>query len=139
MSIYTPKTLSIATVLACPEIPQNWFNLSNTVHSRRKVRVHCLKRLLVWKYWHRSTKRYGYQNVQEFYRTYHKSYSAYITYNEQVTEWEETYGEKTASKAETFDERLQRYQREAKKQYIDKNYHNKDKGRDNSPLFWISI
>ena len=24
---------------------------------------------------------------------------------------------------------------EAKKQYIDKNYHNKDKGRDNSPLF----
>ena len=32
-----------------------------------------------------------------------------------MTEWEETYGEKTASKAETFDERLQRYQREAKK------------------------
>ncbi len=55
-------------------------------------------------------------------------YSAYITYNEQAAKWEETYGEKTAPKAETFDERLQRYQREAKKQYIDKNYHNKDKG-----------
>lgn len=38
-------------------------------------------------------KRYGYQNVQEFYRIYHKSYSAYIAYKEQVAEWEKTYGE----------------------------------------------
>lgn len=38
------------------------------------------------------TKRYGYQNVQEFYRTYHKSHSAYVDYREQVAEWEKTYG-----------------------------------------------
>ena len=38
-------------------------------------------------------KRYGYQNVQEFYRTYHKSHSAYIAYKEQVAEWEKTYGD----------------------------------------------
>ena len=38
-------------------------------------------------------KRYGYQNVQEFYRIYHKSHSAYVDYREQVVEWEKTYGE----------------------------------------------
>lgn len=38
-------------------------------------------------------KRYGYQNVQEFYRTYHKSHSVYAKYREQVDEWEKTYGE----------------------------------------------
>ena len=32
-------------------------------------------------------KRYGYQNVQEFYRTYHKSHSAYAKYREQIAEW----------------------------------------------------
>ena len=37
-------------------------------------------------------KRYGYQNVQEFYRTYHKSHIAYAKYREQVAEWEKTYG-----------------------------------------------
>lgn len=37
-------------------------------------------------------KRYGYQNVQEFYRTYHKSRSTYIAYKEQVAEWEKNYG-----------------------------------------------
>ena len=38
-------------------------------------------------------KRYGYRNVQEFYHTYHKSYSAYIAYKEQVAKWEKTYGD----------------------------------------------
>ena len=38
-------------------------------------------------------KRYGYQNVQEFYRIYHKSHSVYAKYREQVAEWEKTYGE----------------------------------------------
>ena len=37
-------------------------------------------------------KRYGYKNVQEFYRIYHKSHSAYIDYREHVAEWEKTYG-----------------------------------------------
>lgn len=38
-------------------------------------------------------KRYGYQNVQEFYRIYNKSHSAYVDYREQVANWEKTYGE----------------------------------------------
>lgn len=38
-------------------------------------------------------KRYGYQNVQEFYRIYHKSHSAYIDYREQVAKWDKNYGE----------------------------------------------
>lgn len=40
-----------------------------------------------------GTKRYGYQNVQEFYRIYRKSYNAYIACKEQVTKWEKTYGD----------------------------------------------
>jgi len=38
------------------------------------------------------TKRYGYQNVQEFYKIYHKSQSAYTVYREQAAEWEKIYG-----------------------------------------------
>lgn len=37
-------------------------------------------------------RRYGYQNVQNFYRIYHKSHSAYIAYREQEAEWEKIYG-----------------------------------------------
>lgn len=64
-------------------------------------------------------KRYVYQNVQEFYRTYHKPYRAYITYNKQVTEWEKTYSEKTV------------YRQELPNKMI--------KGRDNSSLLNINI
>ena len=37
-------------------------------------------------------KRYGYQNVQEFYRAYHKSHSFYTDYKEQESHWEKAYG-----------------------------------------------
>lgn len=37
-------------------------------------------------------KRYGYKNVQEFYRIYHRFHSAYVDYKEQIAEWEKTYG-----------------------------------------------
>lgn len=37
-------------------------------------------------------KRYGYQNVQKFYRIYHKSHSVHAKYREQVAEWKKTYG-----------------------------------------------
>lgn len=43
-------------------------------------------------------KRYGYQNVQEFYRIYRKSYNAYIVCKEQVTKWEKTYGDDNQKK-----------------------------------------
>ncbi len=37
-------------------------------------------------------KRYGYKNVQEFYRIYHKSHSAYITYREKEAAWDKNCG-----------------------------------------------
>lgn len=36
-------------------------------------------------------KRYGYRNVQEFYKIYQQSQSAYAAYKEQEAEWEKTY------------------------------------------------
>ncbi|NBI91064.1 hypothetical protein D3Z45_10920 [Lachnospiraceae bacterium] len=52
-------------------------------------------------------KRYGYQNVQEFYRTYHKSHSAYVGYREQEEKWDKTYGEgKHKQDRESVHERL---------------------------------
>ena len=39
-----------------------------------------------------SAKSCGYQNVQKFYATYHKSYSAYADYREQAADWEKAYG-----------------------------------------------
>lgn len=44
-------------------------------------------------------KRYGYQNVQEFYRIYHKSHNAYADYKEQVAEWEKIYSEDSQRRA----------------------------------------
>jgi len=38
-------------------------------------------------------KRYGYSNVQEFYKIYHKVYSAYVDYKEKESEWDKIYGE----------------------------------------------
>ena len=52
-------------------------------------------------------KRYGYQNVQEFYQIYRKSYNSYIACKEQVTKWEKTYGDDNQKKSkESVLERL---------------------------------
>lgn len=53
-------------------------------------------------------KRYGYKNVQEFYRDYNKSLNAYADYRDKVDDWEKTYGE-NAQKNESLHERLQNY------------------------------
>lgn len=37
-------------------------------------------------------KRYGYQNVQEFYKIYNQSQNAYAAYQEQAADWEKLYG-----------------------------------------------
>ncbi|MCM1091824.1 MAG: hypothetical protein NC413_13350, partial [Muribaculum sp.] len=37
-------------------------------------------------------KRYDYQNVQEFYKIYNQSHSAYAAYQEQAADWEKLYG-----------------------------------------------
>lgn len=54
-------------------------------------------------------KRYSYKNVQEFNRTYHKSYSAYITYRGQEAEWEKNYGIKAQD--DTIQEKIENYKR----------------------------
>ncbi len=51
-------------------------------------------------------KRYGYQNIQELYRIYHKSHSAYADYREQVAEWEKIY--ETDSKRQNKESVLKR-------------------------------
>ncbi len=40
-------------------------------------------------------KRYGYQNVQEFYQIHHESHNAYVDYKQQETDWEQTYGKES--------------------------------------------
>ena len=52
-------------------------------------------------------KRYGYQNVQEFYKIYHKSQSVYAAYREQAADWEKLYGTDRHKKdKESIHERL---------------------------------
>lgn len=53
-------------------------------------------------------KRYGYKNVQEFYRVYNKSLNAYADYRDKVDDWKKTYGE-NAQKNESLREWLQNY------------------------------
>ena len=44
-------------------------------------------------------KRYGYQNVQDFYRIYYKAEDAYATYQKETVKWEESYGENSRKRA----------------------------------------
>lgn len=40
-------------------------------------------------------QRYGYQSVQKFYMTYHKSHNAYVDYEERTADWEKAYGKES--------------------------------------------
>lgn len=71
-------------------------------------------------------RRYGFQNVQDFYRAYRKAHSAYINYREQVAKWEETYGIKTYSN--TLHERMINYQRDTANQQTEQSKQRKDIG-----------
>ncbi len=74
-------------------------------------------------------KRYGYQNVQEIYRTYHKSHSVYVTYKEQEAEWARTsYGSAQIEKKESVYKRLRNYRRENFDQQSEQIAYSKDKG-----------
>lgn len=55
-------------------------------------------------------KRYGYQTVQDFYRSYYAAKNAYADYQGKAAKWEETYG--TKAKSDTVHNRIQNYQRE---------------------------
>lgn len=74
-----------------------------------------------------TVKNHGFTSVKEFYDTLYASKEAYNKYLLELKAWEEAYGEKV-SKAETLTERLQRYQKEADRQYSEKDYKGRDKG-----------
>ncbi len=76
-------------------------------------------------------KRYGYQNVQEFYRTYHKSHSAYADYQEKTSKWEENYGNKSTN--DSVHKRIQNYQKAVSENSRNILQRKKTEGRDNRP------
>ncbi len=71
-------------------------------------------------------KRYGYQNVQEFYRTYHKSHSAYADYQEKISKWEENYGNKSTN--DSVQKRIQNYQNAVSERQSENITKKKDRG-----------
>lgn len=73
-------------------------------------------------------KRYGYQNVQEFYRTYHKSHSAYADYREQEANWKKTFGDTQNKKNESVYELLRNFQRENSERQLAQTAYGRDKG-----------
>lgn len=72
--------------------------------------------------------RYGFQTVQDFYRSYHTSASAYNDYQSKVKKWESTYGIKEKPKEETIADRMERYQKEMAEQNHKPISQKKDKG-----------
>ena len=74
-------------------------------------------------------KRYGYKNVQEFYRIYHKSHSTYTDYREQVAEWEKTYGENSQRRdKKSVLERLKNPPKKTADYQHQRTVNNKDRG-----------
>ncbi len=71
-------------------------------------------------------KRYGYQNVQEFYRTYHKSHIAYADYQEKTSNWKENYGNKSTN--DSVHKRIQNYQKAVSERPSENIIKKKDRG-----------
>lgn len=59
-------------------------------------------------------KRYGFQTVHDFYKTFATAKTANVSYQTKADKWEEQYGEKAQQKQpkESVHKRLQDYQRE---------------------------
>ena len=72
--------------------------------------------------------RYGYQTVQEFYRSYHASVSAYSDYQSMVKNWEATYGVADKPKEETIAERMAWYEKKKTEHHYKANNQKKDRG-----------
>ncbi|MCM1225537.1 MAG: MobA/MobL family protein, partial [Lachnospiraceae bacterium] len=74
-------------------------------------------------------KRYGYQNVQEFYKVYYKAHSAYAAYREQAAEWEKLYGmDNHKQDKESILERLKNPPKRTADYQQQKTIKNKDRG-----------
>lgn len=72
--------------------------------------------------------RYGYQTVQDFYKSYHASVSAHDDYQSKFKCWESTYGISEKPKEETLSEQIVRYQKERADQHYKLEPPKKDKG-----------
>lgn len=69
--------------------------------------------------------------MQEFYIAYRTSQQAYYEYQDEVTTWENTYGETAHQKTESVSGRLQKLKEEADKQSSDTfNYHYSSRSKD---------
>lgn len=71
-------------------------------------------------------KRYGYQNVQDFYRAYNAAKNTYADYQNKVAKWEETYG--TKAKSDTLHDRIQSYQKDKSARQSEQIARRKDRG-----------
>lgn len=73
-------------------------------------------------------RQHGFETVQDFYTAFYTAQCAANAYQNECTNWDETYGEKTTPKAKTMHEKLQRYKETADKQNISQPFQNRDKG-----------
>lgn len=72
--------------------------------------------------------RYGYQTVQDFYKSYHASALAYNEYQSKLKSWESAYGISEKPKEETLSEQIVRYQKERADQHYKLEPPKKDRG-----------
>ena len=70
-------------------------------------------------------KRYGFQNVQDFYQVYQKAHSVYVDYKEIDNKWENTYGENAQK---SLHERLQNYKKVVTGRQAKQIAHSKNRG-----------
>lgn len=73
-------------------------------------------------------RQHGFATVQDFYGAFYAAQNAFDQYQHDCAKWDEVYGEKATSKAETIHEKIQRYQEKVDRQNTNRQYQNKDKG-----------
>lgn len=73
-------------------------------------------------------RQHGFATVQDFYTAFYTAQRATDAYQKECAKWEETYGEKATSKAETMQEKIQRYKEMADRQNASQPYRSRDKG-----------
>ena len=72
--------------------------------------------------------KYGYKNVQEFYRIYHKSHSAYLDYREHEANWEKTFENAQNQKKESVYEHIRNLQLERSNRQSEQLFKSRDRG-----------
>ena len=73
-------------------------------------------------------RQHGFATVQDFYTAFYTAQRAIDAYQKECAKWKETYGEKATPKAETMNEKIQRYKETADRQNANQPYRSKDKG-----------